>query len=322
MEVGKIFKSNNYGDVVIQEYNGTKNVVVKWINTGHVQRFQSDAIRKGLIVDGSIRAAARKEKDDRSKARAVRIESNQKQKAIAAERAAVLRERAEARKLTKVLRALAAQEHKQEILSRPTKFLEVEEFVLDLTRPRKGVLDIDFKDRDGKWVLRYKYKDQFVQTRLGRLHNNVTQRCKLGGSLQRYNKAYNGATMSEAFKDPQKFCDWVVQQPGWGLGYSLDKDLLSKGGKHYSEETCVFLPAVLNTLLIPHETNFRKDSYGQFTVKTSIQRKDILLGKFATVEEAHKVYMEYRNKYLMKVVEAYKANISSAAYDALTKLLS
>ncbi|WP_423172691.1 hypothetical protein, partial [Stenotrophomonas sp. CASM112] len=46
------------------------------------------------------------------------------------------------------------------------------------------------------------------------------------------------------------------RQVGFGVkGFELDKDLLIKGNKVYSENTCIFIPAEINLLLIKREAS-------------------------------------------------------------------
>lgn len=65
------------------------------------------------------------------------------------------------------------------------------------------------------------------------------------------NPTYLDCSVSDNFKSFQYFADWANKQIGFGLkGYALDKDILSKGNKVYSEDNCVFVPSNLNNFLI------------------------------------------------------------------------
>lgn len=51
MKVGEIYKTKNWGDVEILEYNTCKFVTVKFVNTGNIGTFRSMEINKGNIRD-------------------------------------------------------------------------------------------------------------------------------------------------------------------------------------------------------------------------------------------------------------------------------
>lgn len=180
----------------------------------------------------------------------------------------------------------------------------------------------DFKV-DGKWVLRTGHQGKFMQTRLGVLHNNMTQRCKVGGRLQTYHSPfYSGVICSEEFADPQRFCDWAVDQVGWGNpGWQLDKDLLVPGNRVYSAETCVFLPQEVNAGIIqPGWGKYLPGTwpeYKRWRSALKIKKQGVYLGTYHTELEAHQAYCEFRELHVAMLADKWRNEIDPRAYAAL-----
>lgn len=61
------------------------------------------------------------------------------------------------------------------------------------------------------------------------------------------NRSYVDCSISEEWKDYSKFKSDIAEMYGFGKkGWHLDKDILVKGNRVYSKETCCFLPARVN----------------------------------------------------------------------------
>ena len=67
------------------------------------------------------------------------------------------------------------------------------------------------------------------------------------------NPTYSYCTIVPQWRSYDVWLEWAEQQIGFlsrdsmGRSYHLDKDILVKGNKHYSPETCVFVPHSLNS---------------------------------------------------------------------------
>lgn len=48
---GKIFKSNNCGEFVVLDYNGTSNVIIKFLLTGYIKTVTLSNIKSGGVLD-------------------------------------------------------------------------------------------------------------------------------------------------------------------------------------------------------------------------------------------------------------------------------
>ena len=129
---------------------------------------------------------------------------------------------------------------------------------------------------------------------------NMLQRCY--SSL-----GYKDCTVCEEWKRFSNFQLWV---DSLGVDKSklnklhLDKDLLSKGNKHYSPETCCFLPPRLNTFMTNSLQGAKGTSYhknrGKFVtqINNPVTKKTEYLGYSETKEEGHVVWLKRKYELL------------------------
>ena len=138
---------------------------------------------------------------------------------------------------------------------------------------------------------------------------------------------YEGCEVSENFKSYEYFYEWCHNQIGFGnQGWHLDKDLLIKGNKVYSETTCVFIPSAINSLLIKSDKIRGKHPIGVYwrnTKKAFVAQvnkskgKPEYLGSFKTELEAFNAYKEVKENYLKEIANKWKSQIDIRAYNAL-----
>ena len=105
----------------------------------------------------------------------------------------------------------------------------------------------DTKNRFGEWAQRVYVGEKYTWTVSGVLWNNIKERCQVGGATQTREPTYVGTT--NEFSGFQDFVEWHRNQVGYNMGYQLDADILCKGNKKYSPDTCVLIPAGLNKFL-------------------------------------------------------------------------
>ena len=105
---------------------------------------------------------------------------------------------------------------------------------------------------------------------------------------------------------------------------TLDKDILCKGNKVYSADTCIFVPVSINSLFTkcnkrrggcPIGVSKKGDKYVAQLKKGN--GKPIYLGRYDTVEEAFLAYKTAKEQYIKEVAEEYKQKIPQKLYDAL-----
>jgi hypothetical protein len=144
-------------------------------------------------------------------------------------------------------------------------------------------------------------------------------------AFQKKRAAYKGVTIHELFKDYNSFASWVRVQPGFGLpNFELDKDLLGKGSLVYGPETCVFVPHIINMLLVSGDklSSLPRGVYYDTTKRRYIARvsrsnKFICLGSFTNPDDAFYLYKWAKEAIIRQEAEKYKESLCPRAYDAL-----
>ena len=136
---------------------------------------------------------------------------------------------------------------------------------------------------------------------------------------------YKGCRVCHSWHNFQVFAEWYYRHfyEIEGQMMNLDKDILCKGNKVYSPDTCVFVPQFINNLFIK-SNNIRGEHYiGVCKVKDKFQaclrkyNRKIHLGTYNTPEEAFLVYKQAKEAYIKEVAEEYKDKIPQRLYDAM-----
>ncbi len=137
---------------------------------------------------------------------------------------------------------------------------------------------------------------------------------------------YNGVTCSKDWLSMTKFIEDVSQMNGYGFdGWELDKDILQKGNKLYSKNTCCFVPHEVNSILTksdkargewPVGVCFHKAS-DKFTAKLNINGKRKHLGLFGTAEEAFQAYKLAKEVQIKVVAHKWKHLLDDRVFQAL-----
>lgn len=100
----------------------------------------------------------------------------------------------------------------------------------------------------GVGIYRTSYKGSRKKTLEYQAWKDMLKRCYSKKFLEK-NKSYLGCSVSEEWLNFQVFAEWYTKQKNYGKGYHLDKDLLIKGNKVYSKESCSLLPVEVNTAI-------------------------------------------------------------------------
>lgn len=143
-------------------------------------------------------------------------------------------------------------------------------------------------------------------------------------SLKESSPTYEGCEVSDFFKFFPNFVSWCHNQIGFNQdGFALDKDILVKGNKLYSETTCCFVPREINNLF----TNRKTSSVGviigtfkhgdRFGARFSKATRTTHLGYFNTEIEAFCAYKKAKEAHIKEVANRWMGKIDHRVYDAL-----
>ena len=194
--------------------------------------------------------------------------------------------------------------------------------VKDLTKPSVvgvGVTGTKYKPVNlngcGEYEIDYAYK----------IWRGILERCFLD-KRQEQQPTYKGCTVSENFKSYEFFYEWCQDQVGYREdGFELDKDLLVKGNKIYSESTCCFIPKEINTALTKRGNDRGDHPIGvywnkkcrSYIAKISEGGSRRYLGLFDSPTDAFQAYKMAKEQYLESLAVKWKDSISNKVYDAL-----
>ena len=158
------------------------------------------------------------------------------------------------------------------------------------------------------------------------LWKSMVRRC-YSDDFKNKHPTYKGCEASENFLHYEYFYEWCNEQIGFGAdGFELDKDLLTKGNKIYSEDSCVFIPADVNLLLTKREVSRGESLIGVSWSKThkafisqvcKNKGKQRYLGLFKTEIEAFNAYKEAKESFIKELANKWKGQIDKRAYEAL-----
>lgn len=157
------------------------------------------------------------------------------------------------------------------------------------------------------------------------LWKGMLERCYNSICQTKY-PTYIGCTVSNDFKNYSYFFEWCNVQIGFGNeSYELDKDLIQKNNKVYSENTCVFLPKELNIVFMNRSNDKSILPIGvtrngnNFSARCSINGIRKSIGTFTTPELAFNAYKTFKESHIKELAEKYKDVIDPRAYQALLK---
>lgn len=145
------------------------------------------------------------------------------------------------------------------------------------------------------------------------------------------NLAYMDAICCKEWLCFENFYEWLHSQENFDKWnddkWTIDKDILVKGNKIYSPETCCLVPNNVNALFI-NKSNYRGDlpigvkrSHKSFIARCSnpITGNREYLGSYSTPSHAFLAYKKYKEDLIEQIaqIEYDKGNITKKCYNAM-----
>jgi hypothetical protein len=165
------------------------------------------------------------------------------------------------------------------------------------------------KDENGKTA--YNYKAWF----------SMMERCYKGEDRKLY-KSYIGCSMCENWWNLQTFCEWLDSE--WytcgNERMHIDKDILVKGNKVYSPETCLLVPQRINMMFMTKARTTDADlpnGISRAVSGYSVYYNTKNLGIHKDLNEAIDIYMYEKRLHIKEVAEEYKNKVPKKVYAAL-----
>jgi hypothetical protein len=154
---------------------------------------------------------------------------------------------------------------------------------------------------------------------------NMLRRCYCK-KYQANKPTYVLCSVSENFKSYSFFYDWCNTQIGYGIaGFELDKDILVRDNKIYSEDACIFVPKEVNIFFsdcglargkYPVGVYFDKDA-GKYKARCSVNGKLKHLGYFNAPDDAHAIYKQFKEDLCKETAKKWHGQIDPRVYESL-----
>lgn len=168
----------------------------------------------------------------------------------------------------------------------------------------------------GYFGVKNKTYNSIIEKKIYSIWHSMISRCYNLHDVD-YKSVYKYATVCKKWHNFQNFIEWYIDN--YKEDYHLDKDILFKGNKIYSPETCCFVPSHINVLFTKrsklrgiYPIGVSKD-YDKF--KATLKKKN--LGRYDTPEEAFQAYKTAKEAYIKEVADKWKDQIDPRVYEAM-----
>lgn len=174
----------------------------------------------------------------------------------------------------------------------------------------------------------YKPAENGKPTEQYKVWNAMLMRC-YSKKFQEKQPSYLGCTVVEEWHNFQVFAKWMDENfySIDGHRMHLDKDILVKGNKVYSPETCVFVPQFINTLFLKRQSDRGSLPIGVKRCSTNPKKFEVqmrngtesrgYIGLFNSPEEAFLKYKEYKENHIKEIAKEHEDKIPRALFCAM-----
>lgn len=162
--------------------------------------------------------------------------------------------------------------------------------------------------------------------------NMIRRCCDIKEKQRNRSCTYKDVTCCDEWLLFESFYEWLHSQENFDKwlnneNWTIDKDIIVKGNKIYSPETCCLVPNNINILFI-NRVNHRGDlpigvvknnkKFGA-SCMNPFTKERAYIGTYNTIEEAFFAYKEYKENIIKQVakIEHGKGNITKQCYDAM-----
>ena len=311
--LGKTFTSNNYGDFTVLEYQDCSNVTIKFINTGTITITSTSLIDRGSVRDPSLKKAVGKRTFEKRCKFVGNTYSSKNYGDF------VVQESLDSDKVrVKFINTGNTQEtHKTQIRTGNIRDHSADKVLT----PRMGnmVHKVGYNGGD-RALIETNFKTYQVWC-------SMLQRC-YNPNTEYARRNYKDCEVSDYFKIFPQFLEWwKMKSDGISVDLQLDKDILVKGNRLYSETTCTLVPRDVNMLLIKRNKARGKYPIGVTYCKRSkkykaqVSKFNVItnLGSHDSVESAFLAYKIAKEEYVKEVANKYKDVIEDKVYEILMK---
>ena len=177
---------------------------------------------------------------------------------------------------------------------------------------------------------KYKMLENGKQKKEFRVWYDMLKRC-YDPKYQKERPTYKGCKVENDWLNFQNMAEWLEENyyevPGEVM--CLDKDILCKGNKIYSRETCIFVPEKINVLFTKCDKTRGDCPIGATILPSGNYQvecrngygESVYLGTYSTKEEAFRVYKEYKEKVIKEVIDSYEGIIPEPFYSKLREAM-